>query len=76
IDAGRAIVHGTLTLRGVTREVALDAVRNGARRHPLPPFRRTVGFSATTTLTRADFGVDAWRSMIGETVELRLEVEA
>lgn len=76
IDAERARVHGTLTLRGVTRDVILDAVRNGARRHPLPPFRRTVGFSATALLSRADFGVDAWRSLIGDAVELRLEVEA
>src|SRR5690606_29745587 len=49
---------------------------NGARRHPLPPFRRTVGFSATATLSRADFGITAWRSMIGDTVELRIEAEA
>lgn len=76
LDAERARVHGTLTLRGVTREVTLDAVRNAARRHPLPPFRRTVGFSATGLLSRAEFGVDGWRSMIGDAVELRLEVEA
>ena len=76
LDAERARVYGTLTLRGVTREVVLDAVRNASRRHPLPPFRRTVGFSATGLLSRAEFGVDAWRSMIGDAVELRLEVEA
>lgn len=76
VDDTRARVHGALTLRGVTRDVVLDVVRNGARRHPLPPFRQTVGFSATTTLSRAEFGVDAWRSMIGDAVELRLEVEA
>ena len=76
VDAERARVHGTRTLRGVTRDVTLEAVRNGARRHPLPPFRRTVGFSATAMLSRAEFGIDAWRSMIGDAVELRLEVEA
>jgi len=76
IDAQRAIVHGNLTLRGETREVALQVVLNGLKRHPLPPFRRTVGFSATAALSRADFGIDAWPSMIGDAVELRLEVEA
>ena len=76
IDAQRAIVHGDLTLRGETREVALQVVLNGLKRHPLPPFRRTVGFSATAALSRSDFGIDAWRSMIGDAVELRLEVEA
>ncbi|MBB3344996.1 YceI family protein [Luteimonas sp. RC10] len=75
-DATHAIVHGTLTLRGVSREVALDATFNAARRHPMPPFRRMVGFSATTQLSRADFGIDAWPSMIGDTVGLRIELEA
>ena len=76
LDGQRAIVHGLLALRGVSREVALEVRLNGARRHPLPPFRRTVGFSATATLSRADFGITAWRSMIGDTVELRIEAEA
>ncbi|MEN5061722.1 YceI family protein [Luteimonas sp. TWI1416] len=75
-DATHAIVHGTLTLRGVSREVALDATFNAARRHPMPPFRRMVGFSATAQLSRADFGIDAWPSMIGDTVGLRIELEA
>lgn len=76
IDSRRAIVHGDLTLRGETRAVALQVVLNGLKRYPLPPFRRTVGFSAIATLSRADFGIDAWRSVIGDAVELRLEVEA
>ena len=76
IAAQRAIVHGNLTLRGETREVALQVVLNGLKRYPLPPFRRTVGFSATATLSRAEFGIDAWKSVIGDAVELRLEVEA
>lgn len=76
LDAGRARIHGQLTLRGNTREVVLHAVRNAEKRHPLPPFRHTVGFSATATLSRADFGSSAWGSMIGDAVEVRLEVEA
>jgi polyisoprenoid-binding protein YceI len=72
----RATVHGTLTLRGVSREVALEVKLNALKRHPLPPFRRTVGFSATGMLSRKDFGIDAWPSMIGDSVELRIEAEA
>lgn len=72
----RARVVGLLTLRGVEREVVLEVVLNGLRRYPLPPFRRTVGFSATTTLSRAEFGSTAWASVIGDSVALRLEVEA
>ncbi|MBB5881059.1 polyisoprenoid-binding protein YceI [Xanthomonas arboricola] len=71
-----ARVTGNLTLHGVTRPVTLDVTLNALKRHPLPPFRRTAGFSATATLSRAEFGIDAWKSMIGDTVELRIEAEA
>jgi len=70
------IVHGQLSLHGVTREAALDVKFNALKRHPLPPFRRTAGFSATTTLSRRDFGIDAWPSVIGDEVQLRIEAEA
>ncbi|MCC4595350.1 YceI family protein [Xanthomonas campestris pv. phormiicola] len=76
IDATHAKVFGMLALHGVSREIALDVTLNALKRHPLPPFRRTVGFSATTTLQRADFGIAAWPSVIGGTVELRIEAEA
>lgn len=76
IDPRRASVYGTLTLHGVAREVKLDVTLNLLKRHPLPPFKRTAGFSATAVLSRADFGIDAWKSVIGDRVELRLEVEA
>jgi polyisoprenoid-binding protein YceI len=76
VDGEHASVHGTLTLHGVSKEVKLDVTLNALKRHPLPPFRRTAGFSATATLSRADFGIDAWKSVIGDQVELRLEVEA
>jgi polyisoprenoid-binding protein YceI len=76
VDATHARVAGTLTLRGVAREVVLDVAFNQLKRYPLPPFRRTVGFSATATLSRAAFGADAWSSLVGDTVALRIEVEA
>jgi polyisoprenoid-binding protein YceI len=42
----------------------------------LPPFHRIAGFSATTTLSRKAFGIDAWPGVIGDEVELRIEAEA
>lgn len=73
---GTALVHGTLTLRGVSRPVTLNVTANALKRHPMPPFRRTAGFSATTSLQRADFGITAWPTMIGAEVTLRIEAEA
>ncbi|MGY0620293.1 YceI family protein [Lysobacter sp. A378] len=75
-DATHARVCGELTLHAVTRPLCLDVVLNAIKRHPMPPFRRTVGFSATATLSRSDFGIDAWPSMIGDEVGLRIEAEA
>ena len=76
VDATHARVIGELTLRGVSREVVLDVTLNAVKRHPMPPFRRTAGFSATATLSRSAFGVDAWPAMIGDQVQLRIEAEA
>ncbi|MEP6906586.1 MAG: YceI family protein [Pseudoxanthomonas sp.] len=76
VSPQRASVVGMLTLHGVTREVKLDVVLNALKRHPLPPFRRTAGFSATTVISRAAFGISAWKSVIGDAVEIHLEVEA
>lgn len=75
-DPGRATVCGTLTLRGVAQPLCMDVTLNALKRHPMPPFRRTAGFSATATLSRSAFGIDAWSSLIGDTVELRIEAEA
>lgn len=74
--ASRVRVCGQLTLRGISRPLCMDVVLNALKRHPLPPFRRTAGFSATATLSRSDYGVSAWKSLIGDSVELRIEVEA
>lgn len=73
---GHGEACGQLTLRGVTAPLCLEIVFNQARRHPLPPFRRTIGFSATGQLDRTDFGIDAWPGLIGKDVELRIEAEA
>jgi len=75
IDANHATVIGNLTLRGQTRPVRLDVVLHQVKRHPMPPYRRTAGFSATGKLSRALFGINAWPSVVGDEVEIRLEVE-
>lgn len=74
-EPGKARVFGQLALRGVSREVALDVQLNALKRHPLT-LRRTAGFSASGTLRRSEFGMDAWRRLVGDEVELMIEVEA
>lgn len=76
VDATHARACGDLTLRGVTGPMCLDVTLNALKRHPLPPFRRTAGFSATGTISRTAFGLSAWPNVIGDAVELRIEAEA
>jgi polyisoprenoid-binding protein YceI len=76
VDATHARVCGDLAIHGVTRDACMDVAFNQLKRHPLPPFRRTAGFSATATLKRSDFGIDAWKSVIGDEVSVRIEAEA
>lgn len=75
VDATHARVTGDLTLHGVTRPVTLQVTLNALRRHPLT-FKRTAGFSATATLKRSDFGMDAWKAVVGDEVTLIIEAEA
>jgi len=76
VDATHARVCGDIEIRGIARDACLDVAFNQLKRHPMPPFRRTAGFSATATLERGDFGIDAWKSVIGGEVQLRIEAEA
>ena len=73
--ANRGRACGQLTLHGVTRPLCLDVVLTKAGRYPLPPFRRTIGFSAAATLKRSDYGMTSWQSLVGDDIELRIEAE-
>lgn len=70
-----AQVVGELTLHGVTRPVTLAVTLNSLRRHPLT-FKTTAGFSATATISRKDFDMGAWKSVVGDEVHLIIEAEA
>jgi hypothetical protein len=48
---------------------------NALKRHPLT-LKRTAGFSATATLSRKEFGMAAWKSVVGDEVRLIIEAEA
>jgi polyisoprenoid-binding protein YceI len=76
----RFLVHGDLTLHGVTRPVTLDVEYHG--RGSDRPGGRWAGFTATTEVHRDDFGV-TWNAalegggvVVGKKIRLKLEVEA
>jgi polyisoprenoid-binding protein YceI len=74
------VVTGDLTIHGVTRSVDLDLEFNGVSPDPWGGTR--AGFSATTSLSRKDFGlefnipVDGGGVVVGDKVQINLEIEA
>ena len=73
-------IHGNLTIRGVTRPVVLEGRFLGSSSSPQGGAR--IGFEASTTINRTDFGV-TWNRvvegggvMLGDEVEIDLAVEA
>jgi polyisoprenoid-binding protein YceI len=74
-------VAGDLTIRGITRPVMLQVVDGGRARHPTLGDIRA-GFSAHTSIQRAEFGL-TWNSVLdsgglalGDKVEIDIEVQA
>jgi polyisoprenoid-binding protein YceI len=68
-------VRGILTLRGISKPVVLHVIFNKSGINPITN-KMTVGFSATTSLKRSDFGMNALLPALGDTVDLKIEVEA
>lgn len=73
-------VDGELTVRGVTRPVALDVVLEGLATDPWGGSRAV--FSATTAVNREDFGL-TWNQaletggvLVGKDARIEIEVEA
>ena len=73
-DAEHGRIDGELTLRGVTRAVALDLRFNRAAIHKYS-LKYTAGFTATTTIRRSDFGMLKYIPEIGDEIAIRLDIE-
>lgn len=65
---------GNLTLMGVTKPVTFDVVLNGAMVHP---FRKipVVGFTATGSFKRSDFGSTVLQGPVGDEITVIVEAE-
>ncbi len=73
--ANKLTVTGDLTVKGSTKPVTLDVTINGAGEHPMMKVP-SVGFDATTTLKRSDFGVGASAPAVSDEVKVRITTEA
>ncbi len=76
----RSRVLGDLTIRGITREVALEVEETGRAKDPWGNER--VGFTAKTKIERKDFGLtwnqvlEAGGVMVGDRIDIEIEIEA
>jgi polyisoprenoid-binding protein YceI len=78
-NASEFTVTGNLTIRGVTKEITLQAQNEGAGKDPWGGER--IGFSATTKLDRRAFGLtynqalETGGVLVGNDVKISIEVE-
>ena len=70
-----AKIAGDLTVRGITKNVVLDAVFNKSGINPINQ-KPSIGFSAKTTVNRSDFGIKYALPAIADKIDLNIQVEA
>jgi polyisoprenoid-binding protein YceI len=68
------ILHGDLTIRGITKPIALATTFNGDASFPMDGSTH-FGFEATGQIARTDFGVSYGVPMASDTVKLTLDVQ-
>ncbi|MFQ3193658.1 MAG: polyisoprenoid-binding protein YceI [Colwellia sp.] len=66
-------INGTLTLHGVSKDIIIDAIKIGEGKDPWGGYR--VGFSGTTKIGLADFGIPDTLGPASSHVELELHIE-
>lgn len=71
VGAEDAVVSGNLTLHGITKPVVLHVHFVGAGVNPMDK-AYTVGFQATGTIHRSDFGVKKYVPYVGDDVSLTI----
>jgi polyisoprenoid-binding protein YceI len=79
VDADHGKLYGDLTIKDVTREVALNVEYSGLVKSPWGA--TTAGFTATTRINRKDWGLN-WNValetggvLVGDTVNISIELE-
>ena len=69
----KAKITGNLTLLGVTKPVVLDAQFTGAGTNPMSR-KATIGFHASTTLKRSDWGMTKYVPLISDDVKINISI--
>jgi|SRR5579862_49246 len=72
--SGKLLITGDLTIHGVTKEVVLDV--DGPTAAIKDPWgNQRIGASATTKITRQDFGVNGLPAVVGDEITITIDAE-
>jgi polyisoprenoid-binding protein YceI len=74
IDGNTADFAGELTFLGITRPVTIRIRFNGGATNLLT-YKYTIGFAASSTFKRSDFGLDKYIPMVGDEIEIEVHAE-
>ena len=68
-------VIGDLTVHGVTKPAVLEVTLNKSGEHPLGK-RAAIGFDASTTIKRSEFGIAKFVPNVSDDITIRITTEA
>jgi polyisoprenoid-binding protein YceI len=74
VNEKTARFNGQLTLRGISAPLAIDIVFNGGANNLLT-LKYTIGFSATASFLRSDYGIDHYTPAVADEVRIEAYTE-
>ncbi len=79
VDENHGKIHGDLTIRGISRPVALDVEYSGMAKSPWGTM--SAGFTASTKISRKEWGLE-WNAaletggvLVGDEIKINIELE-
>lgn len=73
--AAQGVLQGELTLAGITRPVALQMRINKMGRNAVTQ-KQAIGITASGTIKRSQFGLDAYADLVGDELAVHIQLEA
>jgi len=74
LQSGQLQIDGVLSMRGTDKPLSLMATFNGGADNIITR-KYTIGFAATSTINREDFGMDKFQGIVGKTLDVELHGE-
>lgn len=69
------VLHGDLTIKGITKPVKLEAKFTGAGKSVPPHNKDILGFSAKLILKRSEWGMEAFTPAVPDEIPVFIEIE-